>query len=587
MLISYDLLRKQKPRKQHLKVSVDLYAHATELYNELSRIGIIRQLGNIPQLGVIKVDSKLEKSRLDYVVLQLYLHQLVKRNLAKELKFTYGSKIKSREFGSNSSALAEIGEISVADIIQVLTLAYNIGHFYNTFVSSHAVIMLAHTNENFKQLLYNSSADERFSLVLKDYLIDKNYLRFHLLNSLLVLDRCNQNLYSVKLAREILYAYIYEDSLEQCSKLRYAFSLFRSVRSVAYIAYDLQIARISLTIDLNDEKSMILLLEELLSQYNDRKSSTLLIQSISKLLDDAVYNENSNVICHYGIAKRMTNVLKRSSDFIGEDYYEDYFLNNDSPLNRKQSLKTDYDKVQILKLTFDKKDVAIAKRLLSNLESLQNVRVGYYDRPNGDKTLVLAVKRSLPEKKKQKAALNALKVVVSALRKIDNIKSDDKRYLLSAKFFLYYLFNENPLNIKPTMNETQCVFCTKGKSSRVKNLKILLETSHASEDSKHEVELMKNQLLQDHINDTSICIPASIEVNKKEEPGKQLCEFDGIVIHPMRKNGQILFLEAKNTTNHPGYGKKCLKTKLNELDINYKDEDIVVANHDAIMQYSV
>ena len=123
-------------------------------------------------------------------------------------------------------------------------------------------------------------------------------------------------------------------------------------------------AKVSFTIDLNDEKAMILLLGELLSQYNDRRSSTQLIQSISKLLDDAVYNENSNVLCHCGIAKRMVNVLKRDCDFENEDYYADYFLNGNSPLNEKQSLKTDYDKKQILKLTFDKKDGAIAERLL-------------------------------------------------------------------------------------------------------------------------------------------------------------------------------------------------------------------------------
>lgn len=587
VLISHDLLKTQKTRKQHLRVTVELYDYATELYNELSRIGIIEQLSNVPQLGAIRVEHKLEKSRYDYVILQLYLHQLVQENLGKNLKFTYGSGIRLHEFGADESKLEGIGAISVADIVQVLTLAYNIGHFYNTFVSSRAVIMMANANETFRQLLYNGSTDERFSQVLETYLADKNYLRFHLLNSLLVLDKCNPDLYSVKLAREILYAYINEDALEQNNKLKYAFSIFRSIRSVAYIAYDLQVAKVSFTIDFNDEKAMILLLGELLSQYNDRRSSTQLIQSISKLLDDAVYNENSNVLCHCGIAKRMVNVLKRDCDFENEDYYADYFLNGNSPLNEKQSLKTDYDKKQILKLTFDKKDGAIAERLFSDLESLQNVRVGYYDRSNGDKTIVLAVKKSITAEKKQKAAFKVLKATVAALRKVGSIKDYDKRYLLSTKFFLYYLFDENPVNIKPTMNEERCVLCTKGKSKRIKNLKNLLETSHAGEDAKHEVEFMESQLVQDYRNDTSICVPASIEVSKKEEPGKQLCEFDGIVIHPMRKSEQVVFLEAKNTADRPGYGKKCLRRKLSKLKVSYKEEEIIVVDHDAVMKYSV
>ena len=130
-------------------------------------------------------------------------------------------------------------------------------------------------------------------------------------------------------------------------------------------------AKVSFTIDLNDEKAMILLLGELLSQYNDRRSSTQLIQSISKLLDDAVYNENSNVLCHCGIAKRMVNVLKRDCDFENEDYYADYFLNGNSPLNEKQSLKTDYDKKQILATVYKGN---IIKNLIMDCQSYTKYR---------------------------------------------------------------------------------------------------------------------------------------------------------------------------------------------------------------------
>lgn len=52
-----------------------------------------------------RVEHKLEKSRYDYVILQLYLHQLVQENLGKNLKFTYGSGIKLHEFGADESRL--------------------------------------------------------------------------------------------------------------------------------------------------------------------------------------------------------------------------------------------------------------------------------------------------------------------------------------------------------------------------------------------------------------------------------------------------------------------------------------------------
>ncbi|MCM3800468.1 hypothetical protein M4A92_18220, partial [Caldibacillus thermoamylovorans] len=42
-----------------------------------------------------------------------------------------------------------------------------------------------------------------------------------------------------------------------------------------------------------------------------------------------------------------------------------------------------------------------------------------------------------------------------------------------------------------------------------------------------------------------------VSTQKCEYP--KLCEFDGMVIHPMRQVNQILFLEVKNTDNNPSY----------------------------------
>ena len=65
--IEYDLLPKQKRRKQGLKVSIDLYPIATELFENLDSIGIVKRVQEIQQLGLIKVNSKLIKSRYSSV----------------------------------------------------------------------------------------------------------------------------------------------------------------------------------------------------------------------------------------------------------------------------------------------------------------------------------------------------------------------------------------------------------------------------------------------------------------------------------------------------------------------------------------
>ena len=97
MKIPHDLIPKQKTRKHNSKVTIELYPYASQLYEELDKLGIIERIKNIPQLGVIKISSKLAKTRFDYVILQLYLHQLIKQDSQTkqdskiELKYTYNS----------------------------------------------------------------------------------------------------------------------------------------------------------------------------------------------------------------------------------------------------------------------------------------------------------------------------------------------------------------------------------------------------------------------------------------------------------------------------------------------------------------
>lgn len=586
-IIKHDLLPKQKARKHNLKVEIDLYPYATELYDELNKIGIIDRIKIIPQLGVIKVSKKLQKTRYDYVMLQLYLHQLIKKHLQGQLQLTYNNKVKAYEFGKNFKYLSKNEKPTIGDVLQLLTIIYNIGHFSNTFTASRAVTMMANSDNIFYNLICSSSSDEHYKDAAIKILDGQNYQRMHLLNSLLILEKCDQTKQSIILAKAILYAYINENPHEGSRKLHYVFSIFRNVRTVSYMAYDLQIADTPLTIDLCNEKAMLLILKELLSEYNNTTSSRRLIESISKLLDDTVYNEISNAICYYKISKRIVAALQKEQDFTHTDFYEKYFISKDSVFNKSYSHKRDYMQSQILKLTFQSEHRHISKNLLADLEKINNTRVGYYDRHSGEQTILVSVKSKCDRHSKTLAAFKTLKCAISGLRKIENISPSDSRYLLCTKFFLFYLFDENPVVIKPTIDEKTCVLCTRGKNSRVTEINNLLKDSHSTDDVRHETDFMIKCLQSDPTNDTSICVPASIVIYQKNATGKSLRELDGIIIHPMRKEEQVIFLEAKNTANKPAFGEKCLKEKFDILQIKYSTEDIKIINHDAMMKYTV
>lgn len=587
MEIKYDLLPKQKTQKHNLRVEIDLYPYAAELYNELNKIGIIKRIEEIPQLGVIKVKKKFAKTRYDYVMLQLYLHKLIKTHLQRDLRYTYNNRINSKEFREDYVYINKDNKPSIGDILQLLTIVYNIGHFYNTFTASRAITMIAQEDNAFDDLVINSCKDERYQSAAKTILESKNYQRLHLLNSILVLEHCNKSSQSISVALEILYSYINEQLLPKESKLKYVFAIFRNVRTVSYMAYDLQIAETPLTIDLCNEKAMLLLLKELLSEYNNNQSSNHLVDSITKLLDDTVYNENSNAICYYNISRKMVSMLARKLDYANVNYYNDLFINKSSILNQIHTHKRDYEQSQILKLTFTLEQRRISEALLSELEKINNTRVGYYDRHSGKQTILVSLKSTCNTDVKRYAAYKTLKCTVNYLRKIPNIPSCDQRFLLAVKFFLFYLFDENPVVIKPTINRDICVVCTRGKKTRIKELQSLLKSSIGNENENHEVEFLLSRIVNDPINDTTITIPASILVYHKDSVGRKLSEFDGLIIHPMRKSNQVIFLEAKNRDKKPSFGKNCLVEKFDKFSFKYVEDEIKIVDYDAFWEYSI
>lgn len=585
--ITYDLLPKQKTRKHNLEVEIDIYPYASELHEELERIGIIDRVKEISHLGIIKVPKKLSKTRYDYIMLQLYLHQLIKNHLQRYLKYTYNNVVAATEFRNDYQYIDKKTKPSIGDVLQLLTIVYNIGHFYNTFTASRAVTILASEDKAFYDKVVYASESIRYQQAAKHILDSKYYQRLHLLNSILILETCDQTNRSVSLALEILYSYINEITLSDKNKLKYIFKIFRNVRTVSYIAYDLQIAETPLIIDLCDKKGLLFLLEELLSEYNNKQSSNNLIRSITKLLDDTVYNENSNAICYYKISRKMAFLIRKQKNFKNKDYFKDYFLDKASILNCFYSQRRDFVQSDILKLTFSKDQKYFSELLFSVLEKTNNTRVGYYDRNSGEQTILVSIKNSCDAEQKRVTAFKVMKYAINILRRIPDIGSTDIRFLLCIKFFLFYLFDENPVVIKPTIANEKCVICTRGKNARIKELRELLKNSIGNQDQNHEVEFLLSQINTDSKNDTTITIPASIIVYQKEVVGQKLCEFDGMIIHPMRKSNQIIFLEAKNKRKKPSFGKNSLKEKFNKFSFDYSYDDIQIVDCDACYPFTV
>lgn len=577
-IIDHKIGNIQKCVRSSLESIITLFPLAAELFEELDRLGIIQKMKDTPHLGALHVEKRSAKSRYDYTILQLHLHQIIRgeQNIQRVLPYAYGSTVHIEVDSPEEQRI----KMTVADFLQIFTIINNIGHFNNTFVASKAAVIFAKQDQGFREAILEAT-DHRE--VIQKLLSAMDYRHYHLLNSLVVLKNCDQSKNSVKIAQELIELYLSAEKTEESEKLQCIFDCYRTVRNVAYTAFDLQIAKVPFTIDLSGRDSVGILFRELLSEYNDSSLPRKMIESVGKLLDDTVYNEESNTICYSVMSKEMVKALSLRTKWTANDYY-DLLTDRDSCLNRTYRNRRDYLDESFLKLTFDREHSEISAGLLSKLEHTNGIRVGYYDRSNGKRTIVLSLKKSCEEKRK--VAFHVLRLVTKYLRAIPNIQADDSRFLLATKFFLYYFCDRNPIEIVPTIHERICVLCTKGKQRRVRAVQMLRQTNLGTEDQDHEVENMCNVLKQDSINDVCITLPSSIKVFDKKDRKTTHHEFDGMIIYPNRKEKQIVFLEAKNT-KRASRAKRDLIRKLNDLHIPFCEEEIRIQGKDAVLFYDI
>lgn len=566
---------------------------AEKLYTELSSLGYIDRLKEINQLGAIKIKSKYKRTRFDYVNLQLYFHDVLREcKGAVVFEYAYSNQINFKEFDLN--ILDKTNKPSILDVIQIMILISNVGHFKNTFDANIGIIEACNTDESLKErFLDYFSAEDR---ILVNKIIDNNnYMHFNLINALLLLDKCDKNLESVRIAKKLIHIYLGEDTSSE--KIRYAFKIFKGVRNLAFYTYDLPVSAIPFKIDISSKEDICTIFNELFDKYNNNETAKKLFDAIGSLLGATVYNKEENVICSYeNISKRIRKNLLNNG-FSDLNFAED-IISEDSIYNRKYSQNHNFNADNILKLTFEEDEVNF-EDLFRKIEKINFVRVGYYYRRDAKKTILI----SLDKRADESTALRIVRHLITAISK-NNPDKEDVRYINITKFFMYVLFKNREVEIKPTKEIVLYVARGTKQKTDILNKTIL---NNKKDDFEHELCVIRDYLkCKDKINDTAIVVAGSIEVKKnsfdKENELKNDCgdkndkkskkcnvlkEFDGIIIYPYRKNGQIVFLEAKNRREKFCEGKNCLIDKFNALEIDYVSDDIQIVNRDSYFEYSL
>ena len=102
---------------------------------------------------------------------------------------------------------------------------------------------------------------------------------------------------------------------------------------------------------------------------------------MNKLLSDSLYERSiGNCICHYQIARQLSKRLVLTYPHHKKGYFGDIWLEPQSCHNKKPRRRKYFDQSHVLKLTFTMEEKRGAMVLLTQLEKMKDVRVGYYDR---------------------------------------------------------------------------------------------------------------------------------------------------------------------------------------------------------------
>lgn len=585
MLLSYNIVISPQQRGNSYTVSIDGYRYIEELWGELDRLGIIERLKQVPQLGNIQVKSKLKKTRYDYVMLQMYLHQFVRKNLNNKLKYSYSNYLRKDDILSDITMTVGDKQYapSIGDALQVFAVAYNIGHFFNTFTASMAALNLVSEIHELKDFI-TKDMDEASIALADDIIESHNYHRFHLLNSLLILDKCDAEKPSVQLAKALIHLYIHSDL--RTEKMAYVFEVFRDIRTFSYFIYDLPVSQTPLYLDIRNSDALRTMLSEMLDQYNNKKSVQSLLNSVDKILDDTVYNENVQSIVSYQISKEIERAFLQL-DFEKSEYF-DLFNDAGSVFNRQYPQNRRFDKDNVLKLTFYPSDGVDYSELIRRLQRKDNIQVGCYARvQSGGITLLVSLKTTCVDaKKKIHTALSVVRECLSFMQQSGNLNATDSRYIVLIKYLLYYLLGEYPLQIIPTVSDDVCVITKRGKVARIKEVQALLDAGNGSEDSRHEVQTLLEILKSDSTNDLCIAVCGSIVAYQKDLSGNKISEYDGIVCFPNRRENQVVFVESKNTKQSAG-AKSCLKKKLKNTPVPYNPQEIQGIGNDCYLRVTI
>lgn len=564
-------------------ISPIIYPFASDLYNN-KKFNLEKKMKETNQLGAIRfIHNGAHYTRYEYVLLQIMLINFIKNNS----KWGLGSKFNFSSLGI-SDQIEYKENITGAEILELIILFSNMGHFKDTFSSNKVWFHCVYTNKSGIKNSLKKGLKKEGKELLDKLIKTSGYQKIQWINTIYILSRSKEfNDY------RIICEKIYEKILNKENDKW--LDIYSKVRKVSYVVLDSHFSNIPVSISLQN----VLFNEKLFIDELSKNTSNLIniFERISDLLEDTLYLENNSLLMGtyrcMDIYDKVEKFLVDNAALKDTTKINELILNEDkSPFYEEFKIserEIPWDKEKNLSLTFYIKQregfpLDVFQKELDVVKKLGNgCYIGFNFSPDFSKyRTVYALQRDLKKDKILAKCLSIISIAIDeyftyqdysyqsvsngileevAMKKIITYLF---RNLLIEDYFVEYNYSSS---LNPFIIDTGC----KKVAHRLKMYIAEYEKKFPDDkDGVHELNAVKVCVKKMNYKGLIIVYVGSLRFIDKNK--KSICELDGIVFTPKNKEIFLRVIEAKN------FGDKKKRTSIAIKQLEQKFIPLLLKN---------
>lgn len=537
-----------------------MYPFPATLYN-YHKLNIERKLKETNQLGAIRfIHNGAHYTRHEYVLLQIMLINFIKNNS----KLGLGSKFNFSVLNIHDELKCK-DTITGAEILELIVLFANIGHFKDTFSSNKIWFHYIYTNKLNVRNDFRKGLKGESKKLLDKLIEDADFQKIQWINTLYILSR-HSNLDDYRLICERVVDKVLSYKTDKW------LDIHSKIRKVSYVVLDSHFSHIPISISLQN----VLFNEHLFIDELNKNNSGLLgiFDRINDLLEDTLYLENNALLMGTFRSRHIHDKVKQFIEknngikdiakinrlMLEQDkspFYEDFKISDrDIPWNREKNLSITF---RVRQKDGFPKDVF--QEELDTLRKLGNrCYVGFNYSPNFLKyRTVYSLNKDLEQDKTIDKCLQIISVALDNYLKYKEFSYEEVnngpleevvikkivtylfRNLLKEDYFCEYDY--------PTF--TSPFIIGKGSKKVISKLNTYIEEYRRKfpndKDGLHELYAVKKGLEDMNYKGLVIIYVGSLKFINKDK--KSICELDGIIFTPKNKESFLRVIEAKNLSS--------------------------------------